>query len=76
MTNLERITIDPTKKNGQPCIRGMRITVPRVLKALAIYADRGELTKEYPELKEEDIRQALAYAGAHLYDEVLELHGV
>ena len=76
MTKLERITIDPTKMNGQPCIRGMRITVRRVLEALAIYSDRGELTKEYPELEEEDIRQALAYAAAHLDDKVLELHSV
>ena len=76
MTNLERITIDPTKMNGQPCIRSMRLTVRRVLEALAIYPDRGELTKEYPELEEEDIRQALTYAAAHLDDKVLELHSV
>ena len=76
MTNLERITIDPTKMNGQPCVRGMRLTVRRVLEALAIYPDCGELTKEYPELEEEDIRQALTYAAAHLDDKVLELHGV
>jgi len=37
MTNFERITIDPTKMNGQPCIRGMRLTVRRVLEALAVY---------------------------------------
>ncbi len=76
MMNLERITIDPTKMNGQPCIRGMRLTVRRVLEALAIYPDRSDLTKEYPELEEEDIRQALAYAAAHLDDRVLELDGV
>ncbi|MDP1563332.1 MAG: DUF433 domain-containing protein [Pirellulaceae bacterium] len=76
MTNLDRITIDPTKMNGQPCIRGMRLTVRRVLEALAIYPDRGELRKEYPELEEEDIRQSLAYAAAHLDDKVLELRGV
>jgi uncharacterized protein (DUF433 family) len=76
MTNLERITIDPARMNGQPCIRGMRLTVRRVLEALAIYPDRGELRKEYPELEEEDIRQSLAYAAAHLDDKVLELRGV
>ena len=44
--------------------------------ALAFYPDRSELTKEYPELEEEDIRQALAYAAAYLDDKVRELHGV
>ncbi len=76
MTNLDRITIDPTKMNGQPCIRGMRLTVRRVLEVLAIYPDRRELMREYPELEEEDIRQALTYAAAHLDDKVLEIHGV
>ena len=76
MTNLDRITIDPMKMNGQPCIRGMRLTVRRVLEALAIYPDRCELMREYPELEEEDIRQALTYAAAHLDDKVLEIHGV
>jgi len=40
MTNLNRITIDPAKMNGQACIRGMRLTVRRVLEALAMYPDR------------------------------------
>ena len=76
MTNFERITIDPTKMNGQPCIRGMRLTVRRVLEALAVYPDRRDLNREYPELEEEDIRQVLAYAAARLDDKVRELHGV
>jgi len=76
MTAFDRITIDPTKMNGQPCIRGMRLTVRRVLEGLALYPDRLQLAKEFPELEEEDIRQSLAYAAAHLDDKVLELHGV
>lgn len=76
MTALDRITIDPTKMNGQPCIRGMRLTVRRVLEALALYPDRLQLAKEYPELEDEDIRQSLAYAAAHLDDKVFELHSV
>lgn len=48
--------------NGQPCIRGMRLTVRRVLEALALYPDRQELKREYPELDEQDIQQALAFA--------------
>lgn len=62
--------------NGQPCIRGMRLTVRRVLEALATYPDRQEFAAEYPELEDEDIRQALAYAAAHLDDKVLEFRGV
>ena len=59
--------------NGQPCIRGMRLTVKRVLEALALYPDREELRCEYPELEEEDIRQTLSYAAATIEDEVVEL---
>ena len=70
---LERITVDSRMMNGQPCIRGTRLTVRRVLEALALYPDRAELFRQYPELEEEDIRQALAYASANLEDEVLEL---
>jgi uncharacterized protein (DUF433 family) len=61
---LDRITRDPNMMNGQPCIRGMRLTVRRVLDALATYPKRTELFREYPELDEEDLRQALAFAAA------------
>ena len=54
--------------NGQPCIRGMRLTVRRVLEAVSLYPDRAELLSEYPELEEEDIRQALEFAAANLED--------
>lgn len=62
MNPLDRITIDPQQMNGQPCIRGMRLTVRRVLESLAAYPDRTDLAQEFPELEDEDIRQALAYA--------------
>lgn len=74
MVGFNRITSDPAVMNGQPCIRGMRLTVRRVLEALATYPDRQEFFAEYPELEDEDIRQALAYAAANLDDKVLELH--
>jgi uncharacterized protein (DUF433 family) len=64
MGNLDRITIDPTKMNGQPCIRDLRLTVRRVLKALAIYPDRAEFWRESPELDDENIRQALEFTAA------------
>jgi uncharacterized protein (DUF433 family) len=73
MQNLDRITADPAVLNGQPCIRGMRLTVRRVLEALSLYPNRDELRAEYPELEDEDIRQALAYAAANLDDRMLEL---
>jgi uncharacterized protein (DUF433 family) len=74
MPGLNRITSDPAIMNGQPCIRGMRLTVRRVLEALATYPDRDQLRAEYPELENEDVRQALAYAAANLDDKILELH--
>jgi uncharacterized protein (DUF433 family) len=76
VVGLNRITIDPNVMNGQPCIRGLRLTVRRVLELVALYPDRGELVVEFPELESEDIRQALTYAAATLDDKVLEFHGV
>jgi len=58
----DRITIEPGKMGGQPCIRGMRITVRRVLEILATYTERLELFEDYPDLQEEDLRQALEFA--------------
>jgi uncharacterized protein (DUF433 family) len=44
--------------NGQPCIRGMRLTVRRVVEAVAIYPSRDDLFRNYPELDPEDVRSA------------------
>ena len=74
MTSFDRITSNPAMLSGQPCIRGMRLTVRRVLEALATYPNREELRAEYPELEDEDIRQALEFAAANLDDRVVELH--
>ena len=73
MEKLDRITIDLKRMNGEPCIRNLRLTVRRVLEALAVYADRASLKREYPELEDEDIRQALAFAAALVDDKVLPL---
>lgn len=67
----DRITTDPEIMSGQPCIRGMRLTVRRVLEAVALYPDRAELRREYPELDEDDIRQALEFAAMRLDDEII-----
>jgi uncharacterized protein (DUF433 family) len=69
----DRITIDPAVMNGQPCIRGMRLTVKRVVRAMAVYPDRAELKHEYPELEDEDLRQALEFAAGYLDDEEILL---
>ncbi len=69
----DRITIDPAVMNGQPCIRGMRLTVKRVVRAMAVYPDRAELKQEYPELEDEDLRQALEFAASYLDDEEILL---
>jgi uncharacterized protein (DUF433 family) len=65
----DRITWNPGQMNGQPCIRGMRLTVKRVLQLISQYPDRAALLADYPDLQEEDLRQALAYAAANLEDE-------
>jgi len=58
----DRITIDPQICLGQPTIRGLRLTVEFVLKLLASQSSIREVLDAYPELEEEDIRQALNYA--------------
>jgi len=70
MQKLNRITIDPGQMNGQPCVRGMRLTVKRVLEALSIYPNKAELFTEYPELENDDINQVLAYAALTMDDSI------
>jgi uncharacterized protein (DUF433 family) len=72
----DRITVEPDKCGGKVCIRGMRITVRRVLEILATYRDREEVFREYPFLEEEDLRQALRYAAASVDDDVHYLNQV
>lgn len=72
----DRITVDPTKCGGKPCIRGLRITVRRVLELLAAHPNREEILKEYPFLEEEDFQQALRYAAATVDDEVSGINRV
>jgi len=58
----ERITIEPDKRGGKPCIRGMRITVYDVLDYLASGMTEGEILADFPYLEAEDIRASLAFA--------------
>jgi uncharacterized protein (DUF433 family) len=56
------ITIEPGKRGGKPCIRGLRITVYDVLENLANGMTHEEILREFPYLTEEDIRACLAFA--------------
>ena len=58
----ERITIDPDMRSGQPCVRGMRITVKDVLEYLAGGMSRQEILEDFPYLDNEDITACLDYA--------------
>ena len=59
---LDIITIEPGKRSGKPCIRGMRITVYDVLEYLAGGMTEDEILADFPELERDDIRACLAFA--------------
>lgn len=71
LSELDRITVDPAVCLGQPTIRGMRITVSFLLKLLASQLSVQEILESYPELEEEDIRQALNYAAWAVSDRMI-----
>jgi uncharacterized protein (DUF433 family) len=71
MEMFDRITVEPGKCGGKPCIRGLRITVRRVLELLAAFPDRSALIAEYPFLEPEDFQQALRFAAATVDDDRL-----
>jgi len=58
----ERITIEPGKRSGQPCIRGLRITVWDVLGWLAAGVTEEKILQDYPELEKDDFRAVFDYA--------------
>jgi uncharacterized protein (DUF433 family) len=70
---LDRITSNPNPMNGQPCIRNLRLTVRRLIELLATYPNREEIHQEFPEIEDEDIRQALIFASSYLDDRIVEL---
>jgi len=67
---LKRITIEPGKCGGRPCIRGMRMRVTDVLQLLSAGASHEEILADYPDLEAEDILAAIQYA-AHQTDHVV-----
>jgi len=66
---LERITVDPNIMVGKPVIRGLRITVEQILKALANGVTLEDLLEDYPELEQEDIQAALLYAAERIEED-------
>jgi uncharacterized protein (DUF433 family) len=71
---LERITVDPSVMQGQPCIRGLRIPVRLVLKLLACGKTAEQIMADYPELEHEDISQCVAYAAWLASERTLPIH--
>lgn len=71
MSHLDRITINPNVCLGQPTIRGLRITVSVVLKMLAQGNTAQDVVAAYPELEEEDVRQAIRYAAWLVSDQIV-----
>ncbi len=56
------ITIEPNKRGGKPCIRGLRITVYEVLEYLALDMTEEEILADFPDLTKEDLKAAIAFA--------------
>lgn len=73
MKAFDRITLHPGLRGGQPALRGMRLTVRRVVEAVAMYPNRDELFAEFPELEPEDVRKALEFAALNLDDRAIPL---
>ena len=68
---MDRITVDPEKCGGRPCIRGMRIRVSDVLDLLANGLSPEEILQEMPDLELEDIRASLRFASRRLDHPIL-----
>lgn len=67
----ERIVIDPDLHRGDPCIRGTRIPVAMIVGSLADGMTMVEIREAYPQLMDEDIQAALAYAAELTHEEIL-----
>jgi uncharacterized protein (DUF433 family) len=72
MKLLERITVEPGKCGGRPCIRGLRIRVTDILGMLAEGVSHEEVLRDFPYLEPDDIKAALAYAARQADHAVLE----
>jgi uncharacterized protein (DUF433 family) len=68
-----RITLDPDKMGGVPCIRGLRIPIATVVEMVADGMDTEEILRAYPDLEPENIREALRYAAAAVREREIPL---
>ena len=68
-----RITVDPGKMGGVPCIRGLRIPVATVVAMLADGMSEAEILGAYPDLEREDLAEALRFAAQALQERALPL---
>ena len=68
---LDRITVDPDRMGGRPCIRDLRVTVAMVLEQLAAGRSHGDLLADYPYLEADDISAALEFAAARVSEREL-----
>ncbi|MEE8469152.1 MAG: DUF433 domain-containing protein [Planctomycetota bacterium] len=64
--NFDRITVDPDVLAGKPCVRGMRLSVERVLDVMSQNPSWDAVREDYPELEQEDLCQVLRFAAASL----------
>lgn len=69
----DRISVDPARMQGLPCIRGTRITVSAVLGQLAAGQTIEQILEDYPQLAREDVLEALRFAAAYTRERVMDL---
>jgi uncharacterized protein (DUF433 family) len=71
--SFERISIDPARMQGLPCIRGTRVTVSAVLGQLAAGRSNDQVIEDYPQLERDDVLAALEYAAAYTREREISL---
>jgi uncharacterized protein (DUF433 family) len=75
MSRFDRITIDPHQMGGVPCLRRLRIPVATVVGLIAQRITREQILRDYPDLEDADITQALDYAAEAVRERQLPLAG-
>jgi uncharacterized protein (DUF433 family) len=70
---LDRITVDPERMNGRPCVRDLRVTVATVLGQLAAGQTREQILVDYPYLEDEDITASLEYGAARVSEREVQV---
>ena len=69
----DAIVADPRIQDGQPCLKGTRLTVRRVLDILSTNPSWDDFVADYPEVTKQHLRQALGFAAAHLSDRIVPM---